>query len=432
MNQADTAWMLISTALVLLMTPALGFFYGGLVRSKNALNTIDDEFHLARIRRRRVGGRRLLARVRARQQLDRRPLAVRSCAASGSRRNGTIPHLLFMCLPGHVLHHHRGADFRRHRRADAVRGLRHLHHAVGHRWSTARSPTGCGAAAGSSKMGALDFAGGTVVHVNAGVAALVAALVVGKRSDYPVVVAAAAQRAVHAARRRRAVVRLVRVQRRQRAGRQPHRGAGLHRHHARAGGHAGGLDAARRRPVAQVDRGRLRHRHRRRPRRGHAGGRLRRADERHRARRAGRRSQLLRAGLARQDVARRLARRRRGPRRRRHGGRGADRCLRAEGAERRRRRRCCSAIPRRSASRSSPSLAAIAYSGAHELRAPQADQPRHAAARHRRATRCAGLDVTQHGEEAYATSGGQSAALPALAQHGTTAPAYASSPVHIS
>src|SRR4029450_12047854 len=40
MNQADTAWMLASTALVLLMTPALGFFYGGLVRSKNALNTL--------------------------------------------------------------------------------------------------------------------------------------------------------------------------------------------------------------------------------------------------------------------------------------------------------------------------------------------------------------------------------------------------------
>src|ERR1017187_947966 len=37
---ADTAWMLLSTALVLLMTPALGFFYGGMVRSKNALNTI--------------------------------------------------------------------------------------------------------------------------------------------------------------------------------------------------------------------------------------------------------------------------------------------------------------------------------------------------------------------------------------------------------
>ena len=39
-NGADTAWMLMSTALVLLMTPALGFFYGGLVRGKNALNTL--------------------------------------------------------------------------------------------------------------------------------------------------------------------------------------------------------------------------------------------------------------------------------------------------------------------------------------------------------------------------------------------------------
>ena len=37
---ADTAWMLISTALVLLMTPALGFFYGGLVRSRHSLNTM--------------------------------------------------------------------------------------------------------------------------------------------------------------------------------------------------------------------------------------------------------------------------------------------------------------------------------------------------------------------------------------------------------
>ena len=38
LSGADTAWMLIATALVLLMTPALAFFYGGLVRSKNALN----------------------------------------------------------------------------------------------------------------------------------------------------------------------------------------------------------------------------------------------------------------------------------------------------------------------------------------------------------------------------------------------------------
>src|SRR5688572_14761294 len=41
---ADIAWLLISTALVLLMTPALGFFYGGLVRSKNILNTLMMSF----------------------------------------------------------------------------------------------------------------------------------------------------------------------------------------------------------------------------------------------------------------------------------------------------------------------------------------------------------------------------------------------------
>ncbi|MCI4354812.1 MAG: ammonia channel protein, partial [Thermoplasmata archaeon] len=44
MNGADISWMLISTALVLLMTPALAFFYGGLVRSKNALNTMMMSF----------------------------------------------------------------------------------------------------------------------------------------------------------------------------------------------------------------------------------------------------------------------------------------------------------------------------------------------------------------------------------------------------
>src|ERR1700680_3399535 len=43
-NGADTAWMLVATALVLLMTPALGFFYGGLVRAKNALNTMMMSF----------------------------------------------------------------------------------------------------------------------------------------------------------------------------------------------------------------------------------------------------------------------------------------------------------------------------------------------------------------------------------------------------
>src|SRR3954462_7876412 len=38
-DPGDTAWMLVATALVLMMTPALGLFYAGLVRSKNTLNT---------------------------------------------------------------------------------------------------------------------------------------------------------------------------------------------------------------------------------------------------------------------------------------------------------------------------------------------------------------------------------------------------------
>src|SRR5215211_4831932 len=40
-NTGDTAWVLISTALVLMMTPALAFFYGGMVRKKNALSTLN-------------------------------------------------------------------------------------------------------------------------------------------------------------------------------------------------------------------------------------------------------------------------------------------------------------------------------------------------------------------------------------------------------
>ena len=45
-NAGDTAWILMSTALVMLMTPALGFFYGGLVRRKNVLSTIMHSFFM--------------------------------------------------------------------------------------------------------------------------------------------------------------------------------------------------------------------------------------------------------------------------------------------------------------------------------------------------------------------------------------------------
>ena len=44
MNSGDTAWLLVSTALVILMTPGLAFFYGGMVRKKNLLSTIMMSF----------------------------------------------------------------------------------------------------------------------------------------------------------------------------------------------------------------------------------------------------------------------------------------------------------------------------------------------------------------------------------------------------
>lgn len=43
-NAGDTAWLLIATALILVMTPALAFFYGGMVRKKNLLSTINLSF----------------------------------------------------------------------------------------------------------------------------------------------------------------------------------------------------------------------------------------------------------------------------------------------------------------------------------------------------------------------------------------------------
>ena len=153
MNAADTSWMLISTALVLLMTPALAFFYGGLVRSKNALNTMMMSFISLGFVGVLWALDRLFAGAHDRQQLDWRHCRSRCLRGVGLGVEGTIvpvtiPHVLYMCLPGHVLHHHRGAHLRRHRRADALLGLRRLHHALGARRLQLRSRTGCGAAAG--------------------------------------------------------------------------------------------------------------------------------------------------------------------------------------------------------------------------------------------------------------------------------------------
>ena len=218
MNQADTAWMLISTALVLLMTPALAFFYGGLVRSKNALNTMMMSFislGFVGVLWAVIGyslafapGNDWIGDTVAAVPARRRPRAAGHDSAPAVH-----------VLPGHVriitAALISGAIVERMRFPAYVIFIT--------LWAlVVYSPIAHWVWGGGwlAKMGALDFAGGTVVHVNAGVAALVAAIVRRQAPRLSVVVAAAAQRAVHAARRRPAVVRLVRLQRRQRAGGQ--------------------------------------------------------------------------------------------------------------------------------------------------------------------------------------------------------------------
>jgi Amt family ammonium transporter len=99
MNAADTAWMLISAALVLLMTTALAFFYGGLVRSKNALNTMMMSFVSLGF----VG----MAWAVAGYSLAFAPgndwigdTSRFFLNGVGLEPQGTIPHYLFMCYQG--------------------------------------------------------------------------------------------------------------------------------------------------------------------------------------------------------------------------------------------------------------------------------------------------------------------------------------------
>ncbi|HEY7172117.1 MAG TPA: ammonium transporter [Vicinamibacterales bacterium] len=183
MNAADTAWMLISTALVLLMTPALAFFYGGLVRSKNALNTMMMSFVSLGF----VGilwaaiGYSLAFAAGNNWIGDLSRLMLRGV---GLEPQGTIPHVLYMCyqatfciITAALIS---GAIVERMRFSAYVLFIS--------LWSViVYAPVAHWVWGGGflAKMGALDFAGGTVVHVNAGVAALVTAFAVGPRRDYP-------------------------------------------------------------------------------------------------------------------------------------------------------------------------------------------------------------------------------------------------------
>ncbi len=188
-DTGDTAWVLTSAALVLLMTPGLAFFYGGLVRKKNMLSVLMQCFFL-------------MCAITIQWVLVGYTLAfgpdikglIGSFAWFGLNGVGlepyadysaTIPHQAFMIFqamfaiitPGLIL----GAFAERMKfSAFCVFSLL---------WATLVYDPICHwvwAIGGFIRVsGALDFAGGTVVHINAGIAALAAALVLGKRKGYP-------------------------------------------------------------------------------------------------------------------------------------------------------------------------------------------------------------------------------------------------------
>jgi Amt family ammonium transporter len=181
-SPADTAWLLISTALVLMMTPALGFFYGGMVRAKNALNTLMMSFSA-------------LGFVGLTWAFFGYSIAFghasRWCGGSeyfflrgiGLEANGTIPHVLFFAYQGTfaiiTAALISGAIVERMRFGPYVAFIA--------LWSLiVYAPIAHWVWGGGwlGKLGALDFAGGTVVHINAASAALVCAVVVGARKDY--------------------------------------------------------------------------------------------------------------------------------------------------------------------------------------------------------------------------------------------------------
>jgi ammonium transporter, Amt family len=185
-NQADTAWMLVATALVLLMTPALAFFYGGLVRAKNSLNTMMMSFVALGF----VGiawaliGYSLAFAPGNNWIGDTSNAFLKGVGLQAQGSAAQIPQLLYMCyqatfciitaalISGAIVERMRFSAYVTFITLWALIVYSPIAHWVwGGGWL--------------SKMGALDFAGGTVVHVNAGIAALVAAIVVGKRSEYP-------------------------------------------------------------------------------------------------------------------------------------------------------------------------------------------------------------------------------------------------------
>jgi Amt family ammonium transporter len=184
-NAGDTAWILIATALVMMMTPALAFFYGGMVRKKNLLSTINLSFITVGLISLQwvIIGYTLAFGTSVGGLFGRMDFFGLSGVSAEPNADyaATIPHLGFaayqmmfaIITPALIT----GAFVERVRfKAFLVFTLL---------WATfvydpvAHWVWGVGGILRS--MGALDFAGGTVVHITAGFSALAFALVLGKR-----------------------------------------------------------------------------------------------------------------------------------------------------------------------------------------------------------------------------------------------------------
>ena len=188
-DTGDTAWLLTSAALVLLMTPALAFFYGGLVRRKNVLSILMQCFMVTCL----ITIQWVLFGYSLAFGPDIKGV-IGSLAWFGLKGVGldpnpayaaTVPHQAFMIFqamfaiitPALIL----GAFAERMKFSTfcvfSLLWATLVYDPVAH-WVW-------GVGGFLRADGALDFAGGTVVHINAGVAALASALVLGKRKGYP-------------------------------------------------------------------------------------------------------------------------------------------------------------------------------------------------------------------------------------------------------
>ena len=185
-NSGDTAFMLVATALVMLMTPGLALFYGGLVRTKNVLGTMMQSFiclGLITLTWVIFGYSLAFGPDHAGLIGDLTWLGLNGVGTAAGPFAKTIPHLAFVAFqlmfaiitPALIT----GAF------AERLKFSSFLIFTV--LWSTIVYLPVCHWVWGGGwlfKLGALDFAGGTVIHINSAAAAFAAALVVGKRQSY--------------------------------------------------------------------------------------------------------------------------------------------------------------------------------------------------------------------------------------------------------